>query len=100
MTSTDERNSLGHLADMEVDVVVELGRRRMSLGEARRMRRGDVIALEKLAGEPVDVRINGVPFADGETVVVDELMVCRITRMRPLPGIELGPGADRRSFDE
>jgi flagellar motor switch protein FliN/FliY len=69
------------LNNTHVDVVVEFGRRQISLGEARRIKEQDVIAFDKLAGEAFDVLVNGRVFAEGETVVVHDLMAVRITRM-------------------
>lgn len=67
------------LTDVRVDLVVEMGRRQITLGEARRKRVGDVLALERLCGEAFDLLVNGRVFAVGETVVVGERMALRIT---------------------
>ena len=77
----DERSRLRHLGDMEVEAIVEMDRKKMKLSQARRLQPGDVIALEKLAGEAFDVSINGAAFAKGEIVCVGESMACRLTRM-------------------
>ena len=69
------------LNNTHVDVVVEFGPPQISLGEARRIKEQDVIAFDKLAGEAFDVLVNGRVFAEGETVVVHDLMAVRITRM-------------------
>ena len=81
MAGTDERANLKHLGDMEVEAVVELGRQRMKLSQVRRLREKDVIELDKLCGSAYAVRINGVPFAEGESIVGGETMACRLTRM-------------------
>ena len=88
MAAVDERNNLRHLGDMEVEAVAEFGRKRMKLAEARRLRRGDIIELDKLAGESFSLQINGAPFAEGEIVVVREIMACRLTRMVEPPAEE------------
>ena len=77
----DERVRLRHLGDMEVEAVVEMDRKKMKLSQARRLQSGDVIELDKLAGEAFDVSINGAAFAKGEIVVVADRMACRLTRM-------------------
>lgn len=76
-----ERHNLAHLGNAEVGGVVELGRRRMKLKEVRGWRVGETIAIDKLAGEAFTLRLNGQPFAEGETVVVSELMALRLTRL-------------------
>jgi flagellar motor switch protein FliN/FliY len=69
------------LSDVRVDVCVELGRKRITFAEARRVKEGDVIELEKLAGEAMDVLVNGRRLAEGEIVVAADLMTVRLTRM-------------------
>lgn len=64
-----------------VDITVELGRREMSVRELTEMKVQDVIDLDKLAGEAFDILINKRPFAEGEIVVVTDLMAVRITRL-------------------
>lgn len=78
---TDERARLEHLGDMEVEAIVELGRKKVKLSRTRQLKAGDVIAFDRLAGEAFDVQINGVSFAKGEIVAVGESMACRLTRM-------------------
>lgn len=69
------------LRNVSLDVTVELGRKEITLGEARRLDEGDVIDLDKLAGEAFDITLNGRLFAEGEIVVVTDLMAVRITRL-------------------
>ena len=64
-----------------VDITVELGRREMSVRDLTEMKVQDVIDLDKLAGEAFDILINKRPFAEGEIVVVTDLMAVRITRL-------------------
>ena len=78
---TDRRANLRHLEDMSVEVMVELGRKKMKLGEVRALKKQDVIDFDKLAGEAFDVRINDVLFAEGEIAVVTDIMACRLTRL-------------------
>lgn len=93
MATDNERSRLQHLGDIEVEAVVELGRMRLSLGRVRRLRVGDVLVTDRLAGERMTLRINGVPFAEGETVVVNRAMACRVTGMVPLPAAAPPPTA-------
>lgn len=74
---------LGLLADVEVDVTVELGRRRLPINELLKLTRGSIIELEKLVGEPLEVYINDRLIADGEAVVIDEQFGIRISNIIP-----------------
>jgi flagellar motor switch protein FliN/FliY len=86
MAAIDERAHLQHLGDIEVQAVVELGRRRIALSEVLRLRVGDVLELEDiLAGSAFPLRVNGALLAEGETVVVGERMGHRLTAMAALP---------------
>jgi len=69
------------LGDVNVEIECELGRKKLTLAELARLREGDVIPLDKLAGEAFDINVNGQAFAEGEIVVVTDLMAVRITRM-------------------
>jgi len=71
-------SSLAFLADVEIDVTVELGRKRVSLSEVARLGVGSVIELDTLAGEPLVVYANGRRIATGEAVVVDGQFGVRI----------------------
>jgi flagellar motor switch protein FliN/FliY len=69
------------LKDVEMQVSVELGRKKMPLGKILQLMKGSVIELEKLAGEPVDILVNGRCIAMGDVVVIDEHFGVRITRL-------------------
>ena len=77
----DHANGIELLMDVALEVSVELGRSHMSIGEILALRTGSVIELDKLAGEPVDVSVNGTLIARGEVVVVDEKFGVRITEV-------------------
>ena len=70
---------LERLNDVSVEVSVEIGRTRMTLGEALDLGPGSVIGLHRLAGEPVDLLVNGRVIARGEVVVLDEEFGLRVT---------------------
>lgn len=76
-----ERRNFDLLVEVEIEVAVELGRRRMPLSEILRLTTGSVIELEKLAGEPLEVYANGRLIAEGEAVVIDEKFGIRVTRL-------------------
>jgi len=72
---------LGRLNDVPVELTVEIGRTRMTIGETLALGPGAVVSLNRLAGEPVDLLVNGTPIARGEVVVIDEEFGLRITEV-------------------
>jgi flagellar motor switch protein FliN/FliY len=74
-----EGADLRRLYDVPVELAVEIGRTRMTIGQTLELRPGSVVSLNRLAGEPVDLLINGKPIARGEVVVIDEEFGLRIT---------------------
>jgi flagellar motor switch protein FliN len=77
----DQSHGIELLMDVALEVSVELGRSHMAIAEILALRTGSVIELDKLAGEPVDVSVNGTLIARGEVVVVDEKFGVRITEV-------------------
>lgn len=83
--SLDGKESGGPLQDIDlimdipVKLTVELGRAKMTIKELLRLTQGSVVALEGLAGEPLDILINGYLIAQGEVVVVNDKYGVRIT---------------------
>ena len=71
-----------NLNNVMVDLTVEIGRRYVTLGQAKALREQDVVQLDKLCGEAFDVLVNDQAFAEAEIVVVTDLVAARITRMR------------------
>jgi flagellar motor switch protein FliN/FliY len=67
------------IMDIPVKLTVELGRTRMTIKELLRLSQGSVVALDGLAGEPLDILINGYLIAQGEVVVVADKYGVRIT---------------------
>lgn len=78
-TSELFRRQLGVLGDIQLEVSIELGRASMYLEDVARLRRGSVVVLDRLAGEPVDVLVNGRIIARGELLVVDGHFSVRLT---------------------
>lgn len=76
-----DSRSMDLLRDVEMDVSVELGRIELPLGKVLQLTKGSVIELEKLAGEPVDILVNGHNIAKGEVVVIDEHFGVRISSL-------------------
>ncbi|MGE1562201.1 flagellar motor switch protein FliN [Pantoea septica] len=67
------------IMDIPVKLTVELGRTKMTIKELLRLTQGSVVALDGLAGEPLDILINGYLIAQGEVVVVNDKYGVRIT---------------------
>jgi flagellar motor switch protein FliN len=78
-TGTVDLTELDRLTDVVVELAVEVGRTKMSLGQAMSLGPGSVVTLDRLADQPVDLLVNGKPIARGEVVVIDEEFGLRIT---------------------
>jgi flagellar motor switch protein FliN len=72
---------LGILNDVEVEITVELGRRRMRILDANGLKSGEVLELDKLAGQPLELRVNGRLVARGDAVVIGEHYAIRVTEV-------------------
>jgi len=70
---------LGRLSDVPVELAVEIGRTHMTVGATLELRPGSIVVLDRMAGEPVDLLVNGTPIARGEVVVIDEEFALRVT---------------------
>ena len=66
---------------MPVELAVEVGRTKMTIREALALGPGSIVTLNRLAGEPVDLLVNGKPIARGEVVVIDEEFGLRVTEV-------------------
>ncbi len=71
--------NIGLILDVPLDVSVELGKTKKTIKEVLDLTQGSIIQLDKLAGEPVDLMVNGKLIAKGEVVVIDENYGIRIT---------------------
>lgn len=67
------------IMDIPVNLTVELGRTRISIRNLLQLAHGSVVELDGLAGEPMDVLVNGTLIAQGEVVVVNEKFGIRLT---------------------
>ena len=72
-------NDLNMILDIPVQLTVELGRTRIPIKHILQLAQGSVIELDALAGEPMDVLVNGFLIAQGEVVVVNDKFGIRIT---------------------
>lgn len=75
------QTSMGFILDVTLQVTVEVGRARMTIQDLLQLGQGSVVELEKLAGEPLDIYINGKPVARGEAVIVNEKFGVRLTQI-------------------
>lgn len=70
---------LRRISGIPMELSVEIGRTQMTVGETLALRAGSIVTLERFAGEPVDLLVNGTPIATGEVVVVDDKFGLRIS---------------------
>jgi flagellar motor switch protein FliN/FliY len=87
--------ALERLHDVPVELAVEIGRTRMTIRETLALGPGSIVTLNRLAGEPVDLLVNGKPIARGEVVVIDEEFGLRVTEVvasENAPGEAAEPG--------
>lgn len=67
------------ILDIPVSVTVEIGRTKMSIRNLLQLNQGGIVALDRLAGDPLDVLVNGTLVAHGEVVVVNDKFGVRLT---------------------
>ena len=72
-------NDLNMILDIPVQLTVELGRTRIPIKHILQLAQGSVVELDALAGEPMDVLVNGFLIAQGEVVVVNDKFGIRLT---------------------
>ncbi len=80
-------SGMSRFMDVTVQVSVELGRVVLPMGELIQLGEGSVLELERLIGDPVDLLAQGVRFARGEVVVVDDAYAVRITEVESPPQV-------------
>jgi flagellar motor switch protein FliN/FliY len=72
-------NELDMILDIPVQITVELGRTKITIKNLLQLAHGSVVELEAMAGEPMDVLVNGTLIAQGEVVVVNDKFGIRLT---------------------
>ncbi|MBW7903620.1 MAG: flagellar motor switch protein FliN [Rhodocyclaceae bacterium] len=72
-------NELDMILDIPVQITVELGRTKLTIKNLLQLAHGSVVELDAMAGEPLDVLVNGTLIAQGEVVVVNEKFGIRLT---------------------
>ena len=79
--SATPSRDLEMIMDIPVKLTVELGRTKLTIKQLLELAQGSVIELEGLAGEPMDILINGYLIAQGEVVVIEDKYGIRITEI-------------------
>ena len=77
--SEDERRKLDTIMDIPVTISMEVGRSQISIRNLLQLNQGSVVELDRLAGESLDVLVNGTLIAHGEVVVVNDKFGIRLT---------------------
>ena len=77
--SDDERRKLDSILDIPVTISMEVGRSQISIRNLLQLNQGSVVELDRLAGESLDVLVNGTLIAHGEVVVVNDKFGIRLT---------------------
>jgi flagellar motor switch protein FliN len=80
-TASTEVATLDLIRDVELDLKIELGRTNMYLEDVLKLRRGSVVPLDKLAGDPVDVYVNDRLVARGEVLVLNDNFCVRVAEL-------------------
>ena len=80
-TPSTETATLDLLRDVELDLKIELGRTQMYLEDVLKLRKGSVVPLDKLAGDPVDIFVNGRLIARGEVLVLNDNFCVRVAEL-------------------
>jgi flagellar motor switch protein FliN/FliY len=89
----EQSPELERLYDVPVELAVEIGRTHMTIRETLALGPGSIVTLNRLAGEPVDLLVNGKPIARGEVVVIDEEFGLRVTEVVAGEGAGAAPEA-------
>jgi flagellar motor switch protein FliN/FliY len=79
LSAGGEGRTLDFLLDVTLQITVEVGRARMTIQDLLQLGQGSVFELEKLAGEPLDIYLNGKQVARGEAVIVNDKFGVRLT---------------------
>jgi flagellar motor switch protein FliN/FliY len=79
--ASTETATLDLIRDVELDLKIELGRTHMYLEDVLKLRKGSVVPLDKLAGDPVDIYVNGRLIARGEVLVLSDNFCVRVAEL-------------------
>lgn len=79
--ASTETATLDLIRDVELNLKIELGRTHMYLEDVLKLRKGSVVPLDKLAGDPVDIYVNGRLIARGEVLVLNDNFAVRVAEL-------------------
>nr|WP_321269533.1 flagellar motor switch protein FliN [uncultured Tolumonas sp.] len=77
--TAEERRKLDTILDIPVTIAMEVGRSQINIRNLLQLNQGSVVELDRVAGEPLDVLVNGTLIAHGEVVVVNDKFGIRLT---------------------
>ena len=80
-SATADVATLDLIRDVELDLRIELGRTHMYLEDVLKLSKGSVVTLDKLAGDPVDIFVNGRLIARGEVLILNENFCVRVAEL-------------------
>lgn len=86
--ASTENATIDLISDVELDLKIELGRTNMYLEDVLKLRKGSVVPLDKLAGDPVDIYVNGRLIARGEVLVLNDNFCVRVAEL--IAGVDPG----------
>ena len=78
---TADAATLELMRDVQLDLTIELGRTHMHLEEVLKLKQGSVVPLDKLAGDPADIYVNGRLIARGEVLVLNDNFCVRVAEL-------------------
>ena len=79
--ANDAGLNLDSLLDVPIEISIEIGRTKMSIGDLLSLNKGSIVELKKTAGEAVDIYVNGKLLGKGEVVVVNERLGVRVLKI-------------------
>ncbi|QDT00041.1 flagellar motor switch protein FliN [Adhaeretor mobilis] len=80
-TANSEAASLDLMKDVQLDLTIELGRTHMEMRDILKLKQGAVVPLDKLAGDPADIYVNGRLIARGEVLVLNDNFCVRVAEL-------------------
>ncbi|MEO0511714.1 MAG: flagellar motor switch protein FliN [Planctomycetota bacterium] len=95
VSEVEHSEAMSLLADVSLDVTIELGRTRMTIDDVLRLADGAVVELDKLAGDPLDIYVNERLVARGEVLVLNDTFSVRVSEILDAGAIEEAGRAQR-----
>ena len=84
----EQAQNLDLIMGVPLEIAVEIGRTRKKVQDILGLSKGSLVVLDKLAGDQVDIYVNGKLIAEGDVVVIDDNFGIRITEIKGRPGLE------------